>query len=162
MMPSPVRGVFDDSHNPEVPITEALARVPLDLTADLYAAKSWVRSTLAKKEIGKVPDMTPDTAMAIWLYVLASSPTTICKQRRDCEQCSLLSSLANLMRVEHMLPLRATRVVHHEHRTRTLCTEHSHMHAMSTLTFAFTNTRPCSTLFYRVQQCFTHLCIYKI
>jgi hypothetical protein len=71
---SPIRGVFDDTHNPEVSIADALARVPIDLADYLFAAKRWVtrsgKSTL--KGPDAVPGMTADRAMAIWLYACNS------------------------------------------------------------------------------------------
>jgi hypothetical protein len=60
------------------------------------------------------------------------SATTICKQRRDCGQCSLLSSLTHLMRVEHMTPMRTTRAVRLVHRARPPCIAPSCLRAMFT------------------------------
>ena len=74
------------------------------------------------------------------------SPTTICKQIYcDCEHClfaelthSLTHSLTCLMRLEHILPMRATRTVRLVHRARPLCTAHSCLHAMFTLFYKCT------------------------
>jgi hypothetical protein len=71
---SPIRGVFNDTHNPEVSIADALARVPIDLADYLFAANRWARRSGKPMIEGPdaVPDMTADRAMAIWLYTCNS------------------------------------------------------------------------------------------
>ena len=66
---SPIRGVFDDVHNPEVSIEAALARIPIDLKAELYAAKLWARKQ-GKAAIEAIAGMNGEYGIAIWLWVL--------------------------------------------------------------------------------------------
>ena len=63
---SPIRGVFDDVHNPEVSIETALARIPIDLKAELYAAMRWARKS-GKAAIEAIAGMKGDYAIAVWL-----------------------------------------------------------------------------------------------
>ena len=63
---SPIRGVFDDVHNPEVSIADALIRIPIDLKAELYAAKIWARKQ-GKSSIAAIPGMKGDLGIAVWL-----------------------------------------------------------------------------------------------
>jgi hypothetical protein len=69
----PLRGCFNDASNPLVGLDEALARQPDDLAAEVWSAKQWVRAAATREAIGRVPGLTDDGAMAIWLYT-AESP----------------------------------------------------------------------------------------
>ena len=68
-----VRGVFDDASNPLVSLDTAIARQSDNLDADVWSAKNWARLVSTKGEIAKVPRLSADMAMAIWLYT-AESP----------------------------------------------------------------------------------------
>ena len=63
---SPIHGVFDDVHNPEVSIEDALARIPYDLKSFLYQAKRWARKS-GKAAIEAILGMKGDYAIAVWL-----------------------------------------------------------------------------------------------
>ena len=71
---APVFGCFDNTKNPLVSLDAAVASLHQpDLATFVYQAKAWVRRDATKLEIRRVPDLTADGAMAIWLYT-AESP----------------------------------------------------------------------------------------
>jgi len=91
---SPIRGIFDDTHNPEVSIADAIARVPIHLADYLFSAKRWVvrsgKSTLEGPDA--VPGMTADRAMAIWLYACNSPLYARLNEALRSADCSKLTT----------------------------------------------------------------------
>jgi hypothetical protein len=69
---SPVRGVFEDAKNPELPLADAVKSVGLDIDAHVYSARAWTRTSAGKKAITDAPGMTSDRAAAVWLYTCES------------------------------------------------------------------------------------------
>lgn len=85
--PSPIVGLFLPS-NPEVPIDEAVGRMNLDLSAELFTAKRKFAKGAGKALVANVPEMTPDMAAAIYLYT-AEAPA-------DAPMYSILNRCASL------------------------------------------------------------------
>jgi hypothetical protein len=69
---SPIRGVFDPASNPEVSIDDATTRTGIALKSELFMAKRWARKPAGKTVIGNVAELTPDQAIAVWLYTCES------------------------------------------------------------------------------------------
>ena len=69
----PIHGVFDDSKNPAVSYTVAIgAIISLDLQAELYQARQFLKSSRCDAALAAAPALKPDHAAALWLYTCES------------------------------------------------------------------------------------------
>jgi len=68
----PIEGVFDDALNPPMSYVDAVGKIPLNLKAQLYAVKQFLKSQACLKALATAPRLKPDHAAVLWLYTCES------------------------------------------------------------------------------------------
>jgi len=96
----PIRGCFDDNHNPLVSIDDAIAKQPDDLVDFLWAAKKFARKASTKAEMAKVAGMTACMVAAVWMFT-AESPLyrNLNAALRAADRSTLMSSYFPYLRL---------------------------------------------------------------
>ena len=69
----PVKGVFDNALNPRVSYADAVGQIPLDLKAELYSVRQFLKSQRCLNALAAAPRLNPDHAAALWLYTCESA-----------------------------------------------------------------------------------------
>ena len=68
----PIEGVFDDALNPPMSYIDAVGKIPLNLNAQLYTVKQFLKSQACLKALAAAPRLKPDHAAVLWLYTCES------------------------------------------------------------------------------------------
>ncbi len=69
----PVKGVFDIALNPRVSYIDAVGQIPLDLKAELYSVRQFLKSQKCLNALAAAPRLNPDHAAVLWLYTCESA-----------------------------------------------------------------------------------------
>jgi hypothetical protein len=69
----PIQGVFDDALNPRVSYADAVGQIPLDLKAELYSVRQFLKSQRCLNALAAAPRLNPNHAAVLWLYTCESA-----------------------------------------------------------------------------------------